>query len=56
MGITESRKLIRDFLKRCVEYADESIKRKKERGEDEGEISVMEVESGELDSWLEEGS
>ncbi len=68
MGIEERRKLIELFLRRCVTYADASIERKKKRGDDEEVIAkwqsyrdftehaVMEVESGELDSWLEEGS
>lgn len=58
--------MISRFLQRCVAYANESIERKRERGEDESEIArwiayrdftehaVIEVASGELDSWLEE--
>ena len=65
METPERRKLIGDFLKRCVVYANESIQRKKERGGDESEIAkwiaywdftehaVEEVESGDLDEWLE---
>tara|TARA_B100000959_G_scaffold281906_1_gene347131 strand:+ start:4018 stop:4218 length:201 start_codon:yes stop_codon:yes gene_type:complete len=66
MGKEDSRKLISRFLQRCVAYANESIERKRGRGEDESEIArwiayrdftehaVIEVASGELDSWLEE--
>ena len=54
-----------DFLRRCVQYADESIERKKERDEDIAEIerwsayrdftayALSEVERGELDDWFE---
>ena len=66
MSIEERRKLVVSFLRRCVRYANDSIDRKKERGEDEEEISkwsayrdftdhaIMEVSRGDLDSWLEE--
>ncbi len=66
MSIEERRNLVVSFLRRCVRYANDSIDRKKERGEDEGEISkwsayrdftdhaIMEVSRGDLDSWLEE--
>ena len=54
-----------DFLRRCVQYADESIERKRERDEDIAEIerwsayrdftayALSEVERGELDDWFE---
>ena len=66
MSIEERRKLVVSFLRRCVRYANDSIDRKKERGEDEEEIfkwsayrdftdhAIMEVSRGDLDSWLEE--
>ena len=66
MGLEESRAIVADFLRRCVVYAHESIDRKRERGGDAAEIdkwvayrdftehAVMEVLSGDLDSWLEE--
>jgi len=65
MSIEERRNLVASFLRRCVIYANDSIDRKRDRG-DEGEISkwvayrdftehaVMEVSNGDLDSWLEE--
>ena len=54
-----------EFLERCVVYANESIQRKTERGEDESEISRWEayrdftayaseeVSRGELDDWFD---
>ena len=66
MSIEERRNLVVSFLRRCVRYANDSIDRKTERGDEEEEISrwsayrdftehaVMEVSSGDLDSWLEE--
>jgi hypothetical protein len=66
MDKNERRKLVEVFLQRCVTYADATIKRKKERRGEEGEIArwvayrdftehaVKEVASGELDSWLED--
>jgi len=54
-----------DFLRRCVLYADSSINRKRDRGEDNSEIkrweayrdftayALSEVERGELDDWFE---
>tara|TARA_Y100001970_G_C13883548_1_gene675045 strand:+ start:337 stop:540 length:204 start_codon:yes stop_codon:yes gene_type:complete len=66
MSIEERRNLVVSFLRRCVRYANDSIDRKKERGEDEEEIfkwsayrdftdhAIMEVSRGDLDSWLEE--
>ena len=66
MSIEERRNLLVSFLRRCVRYANDYIDRKKERGEDEEEISkwsayrdftdhaIMEVSRGDLDSWLEE--
>ena len=67
MDKEERRDLVILFLRRCVKYADESIRRKKQRGESEDVISkwsdyrdftahaVEEVTSGDLDSWLEDG-
>ena len=55
---------ITDFLKRCIKYADASIKRKEERGDDSTVISewhayrnytqyaLEELEKGDLDHWL----
>lgn len=68
---TDARKqAVKDFLQRCVEYADASIARKRERAEggegDESEISrwtayreftayaISELDSGELDPWFDE--
>ncbi len=68
MDIGERRNLVEGFLQRCVEYANGSIERKRQRGEDEAEIArwvayrdftehaFREVSSGELDSWLEDAS
>ena len=39
MGIEERRKLVASFLRQCVRYANESIDRKRDRGDEEGEIS-----------------
>ena len=67
MDITQRREIVSRFLRRCVTYADASIERKKLRNEDPSDISnwenyrqftsfsASEVESGELDTWLEEG-
>ena len=67
MGPSERREIVSRFLRRCVTYADASIERKKSRGDDEKDISnweiyrqftslsASEVESGELDTWLEDG-
>ena len=67
MDINQRREIVSRFLRRCVTYADSSIERKKSRGEDSSEISnwenyrqftsfsASEVESGELDTWLEDG-
>ena len=53
------------FLKKCIEYADSSIERKKERGDDSEIIAewqayrnytqyaLDEVEKGDLDHWME---
>ena len=66
MGLEERRSLVVSFLRKCVTYADDSIKRKRRRGDSEEEIgkwetyrdftehAVMEVSNGELDEWLEE--
>ena len=67
MDISQRREIVSRFLRRCVTYADASIERKKSRGADSSEISnwenyrqftsfsASEVESGELDTWLEDG-
>ncbi|MDP6328548.1 MAG: flavin reductase [Candidatus Thalassarchaeaceae archaeon] len=67
MDISQRREIVSRFLRRCVTYADASIERKKSRGETSSEISkweiyrqftsfsASEVESGELDTWLEDG-
>jgi flavin reductase (DIM6/NTAB) family NADH-FMN oxidoreductase RutF len=67
MDISQRREIVSRFLRRCVTYADASINRKKLRGEDQKDISnwenyrqftsfsASEVESGELDTWLEDG-
>ena len=66
MDVDERRRLVEVFLRRCVTYADASIERKKQRGEDEGiiaqwqayrdftEHAAEEVASGDLDTWLED--
>ena len=66
MDLEDRRELVANFLRRCVTYANDSIDRKEGRGEGPDEISrwaayrdftehaVMEVVSGDLDSWLEE--
>ena len=66
MGLEERRSLVVSFLRKCVTYANDSINRKRDRGDSEGEIekwenyrdftehAVMEVSNGELDGWLEE--
>ena len=41
MDVDERRELIELFLRRCVTYADASIERKKQRGEDEGIICLL---------------
>ena len=68
MDAEERRKVVGIFLQRCVEYANASIERKHQRGEDEAEIArwvayrdltehaIKEVSSGDLDSWLEDAS
>ena len=66
MNVDARKEVVRDFLRQCVEYADASIARKRERGEDDAEISrwsayreftayaVAELDSGELDPWFDE--
>ena len=66
MGLEERRSLVVSFLRKCVTYANDSINRKRDRGDSEEEIekwknyrdftehAVMEVSNGELDQWLEE--
>ena len=52
-----------EFLRRCVLYSDESIQRKKERGDleeipkwqayrDFTDHAIKEIEKGELDDWF----
>ena len=66
MGLEDRRSLVTSFLRKCVTYANDSIKRKRDRGDSDEEIekwenyrdftehAVMEVSNGELDEWLEE--
>ena len=66
MNVDARKEVVRDFLRQCVEYADASIARKRERGEDDAEITrwsayreftayaVAELDSGELDPWFDE--
>ena len=65
MDTAARRRLVEAFLQRCVTYANASIERRQQRGDDEAEIAkwvayrdftehaVEEVESGDLDEWLE---
>ena len=67
MEENDKRNLVERFLRRCVTYANESIRRKSERGVSGEEIAKWvvyrdftlhaadEVASGDLDSWLEDG-
>jgi flavin reductase (DIM6/NTAB) family NADH-FMN oxidoreductase RutF len=60
----ESKAAVKDFLRRCVSYADASIERKVNDG-DEGELTrwrayreftayaISEIDGGELDSWFD---
>ena len=52
-----------DFLRRCVQYSDESIQRKKGRGDleeipkwqayrDFTDYTIKEIEEGKLDDWF----
>ena len=66
MGLEERRSLVLSFLRKCVTYADDSIRRKRDRGDSEEEIekwevyrdftehAVMEVSNGELAASLVE--
>ena len=65
MSIEKRRNLVASFLRRCVKYANDSIDRKRDKGEEEEvakwvayrdftDHAVMEVSNGDLDSWLEE--
>ena len=59
-----SKKAVCDFLKKCLEYADASIQRKENRGDDSSIIAewhayrdytqyaLEEVEKGDLDHWF----
>ena len=38
MGLEERRLLVVSFLRKCVTYADDSISRKRDRGDSEEEI------------------
>ena len=60
-----SKRSVCDFLRRCIEYADASMKRKEERGDDSSIIdewkayrnytqyALEEIEKGDLDHWFE---
>lgn len=62
--MSNSKVAVCDFLKRCVLYADSSINRKRDRGDDAEELkrwmayrdftayALSEVERGELDDWF----
>mgnify|MGYP001212292398 CR=1 FL=1 len=66
MDKKKRREVVQLFLERCVIYANASIERKIKRGDEESEINkwiayrdftehaIMEIESGDLDAWLEE--
>ena len=63
-GIKISKIAIIEFLKKCIDYADSSIRRKEERGDDSEVISewnayrnytqyaLEEIEKGDLDHWF----
>lgn len=67
MEIEERRKLVANFLQHCIVYSDASIDRKEKRGDSRVEIdkwiayrdfikiTLKEVKSKELDSWLNDG-
>ncbi len=67
MEIEERRKLVANFLQHCIVYSDSSIDRKEKRGDSTVEIdkwiayrefikiTLKEVKSKELDSWLNDG-
>ena len=67
MESDQRRDLVERFLRRCVIYANESIRRKIKRGEDEETIAkwtvyrdftehaAEEVAAGDLVSWVEDG-
>ena len=64
----DAKKSVIDFLNRCVAYANDSIERKKERGESDTEIGRWEayrdftayasdeISRGDLDDWFDENS
>lgn len=66
MDKKKRREIVQLFLERCVTYANASIKRKMERGDEDSEIdkwiayrdftehAIKEIKSGELDTWLED--
>ena len=59
---------VADFLRRCIEYADEAIAKKTQSGDDSEELAkwlayrdytdyaLKEVESGELNHWFTQNS
>ena len=59
--------IVADFLQRCIDYSEASISRKEKRGDSTVEIdkwiayrdfikiTLKEVKSKELDSWLNDG-
>ena len=67
MESAQRRDLVERFLRRCVIYANESLRRKTKRGEEEETIvkwtvdrdftehAAEQVAAGDLDSWLEDG-
>jgi hypothetical protein len=67
MEIKERREIVERFLQRCIIYSNASIERKEARKESPKEIdkwtayrdfmkiTVNEIRSKELDSWLEDG-
>ena len=64
MDPEKSKEIVKDFLRRCIEYADETIAKKTESGDDpEGlakwiayrdytEYAIKEIDSGELNHWF----
>ena len=65
MDPEQSKDAVKDFLRRCIAYADETIARKTESGDDSEELAkwiayrdytlyaLNEVENGELNHWFE---
>ena len=66
MDKNKRREVVQLFLERCVTYANASIERKMERGDEKSEIdkwiayrdftehAIKEIEAGDLDAWLED--